>query len=152
MSSSSKCFFPFWISHHNPIHFPVLSHVPPTSLSLIWSAQQHLGIITKCEAPHCATSFILLLLHPSLVQTFSLEPCSQTSSVYTVLFLKYTICRIMLNYVFERVCEVCSEFMQLSMVSSGGLFWTMRNISNFIKVWELLDQLSEYQLLKKDSM
>jgi hypothetical protein len=40
-----------------------------------------LGMGTKYEAPHCATSSILLLLHPSLVQIFSLEPCSQTPSV-----------------------------------------------------------------------
>jgi hypothetical protein len=36
----------------------------------------------KYEAPHCATSSILLLLHPSLGQISSLESCSQTPSIY----------------------------------------------------------------------
>jgi hypothetical protein len=35
-------------------------------------------------APHCATSSILVLLHSSLVQIFSLEACSQTPSVYAL--------------------------------------------------------------------
>jgi hypothetical protein len=35
----------------------------------------------KYEAPHCATFSILLLLHPSLVQIFSLELGSQTHLV-----------------------------------------------------------------------
>jgi hypothetical protein len=39
-------------------------------------------IIINYEAPHCETSSILLLLHPSLAQIFSLEPRSQTPSVY----------------------------------------------------------------------
>jgi hypothetical protein len=36
---------------------------------------------TNYEAPHCATSPILLSLHPSLVQILSLGPCSETASV-----------------------------------------------------------------------
>jgi hypothetical protein len=39
---------------------------------------------TNYEAPHCATSSILLLLYPSLVQIFSLGPCSQTPSDYAL--------------------------------------------------------------------
>jgi hypothetical protein len=39
-------------------------------------------VSTKFEVPHCATFSILLLLNPSLGQIFSLEPCSQTPSVY----------------------------------------------------------------------
>jgi hypothetical protein len=41
-------------------------------------------MIKKYEAPHCATSSILLLLHPSQVQIFSSEPHSQTPSVYAL--------------------------------------------------------------------
>jgi hypothetical protein len=36
------------------------------------------------ESPHCAIFSILLLLHPDSVLIFSLEPCSQTPSVYTI--------------------------------------------------------------------
>jgi hypothetical protein len=37
-----------------------------------------------------ATFSILLLLHPSLVQIFSLEPCSQTPSVYALPLMRET--------------------------------------------------------------
>jgi hypothetical protein len=40
----------------------------------------NLGMSTNYEAPHCATSSILLSPHPSLVQIFLSEPCSQTPS------------------------------------------------------------------------
>jgi hypothetical protein len=43
-----------------------------------------LGMSTNYEAPHCAISSIILLLHPSFVPIFSLEPCSQTPSVYAL--------------------------------------------------------------------
>jgi hypothetical protein len=43
-----------------------------------------LRMSTKYEAPTCASFSILLLLHPSLVQIFSLEPCSQTPLVYAL--------------------------------------------------------------------
>jgi hypothetical protein len=39
---------------------------PPHSSSF-----DHLGMSTKYEAPQCATSFILLLLHPSFIQKHS---------------------------------------------------------------------------------
>jgi hypothetical protein len=42
------------------------------------------GASTKYEAPHCATSSNLLLLHSPSVQIFSLERCSQTPSVYAI--------------------------------------------------------------------
>jgi hypothetical protein len=44
----------------------------------------------KYEAPHCATFSIVLLLHPSLIQIFSLEPCSQTPSIYSLLLMRET--------------------------------------------------------------
>jgi hypothetical protein len=36
---------------------------------------------------HCAASSILLSLHPSLVQIFSLGPCSKTPSINALLLL-----------------------------------------------------------------
>jgi hypothetical protein len=40
------------------------------------------GMNTNYEAPHCATSSILPSPHPSELQIFFSEPCSQTPSVY----------------------------------------------------------------------
>jgi hypothetical protein len=39
---------------------------------------------TNYEVPHCATSSILPSPHPSKVQIFFSEPCSQTPSVYAL--------------------------------------------------------------------
>jgi hypothetical protein len=58
-----------------------LSSSTRATFSLIWQAYIW-GWVQHIKVSHGATSSILLLLHPSLVQIFSLEPCSQTPSVY----------------------------------------------------------------------
>jgi hypothetical protein len=87
---SSKLSLSFRLSNKNPLHFPLLSHAshkprPPHSLYLIYLIIS--GMSTYYEAPHCATSSILLTLHPPLVQIFSLGSCSQTPSVYACLLM-----------------------------------------------------------------
>jgi hypothetical protein len=51
---------------------------------------KYFGISTKYEAPHCATSSSLLLLHPLLVLIFSSETWSQIPSVYACPFMRET--------------------------------------------------------------
>jgi hypothetical protein len=43
-----------------------------------------MGMSTNYEVRHCTTFSILLLLHSSLAQIFSLQACSQTPSVYAL--------------------------------------------------------------------
>jgi hypothetical protein len=50
-----------------------------------------LGRSTKYETPHCATSSILPSPHPSLVQIFFSEPCSQTPSVQALPLVRHTL-------------------------------------------------------------
>jgi hypothetical protein len=70
----------------------------------------------KHEAPHCATSSILLLLHPSLVQIFSLGPCSQTPSVYAFFLRTFLTAEVFLNH---------SGFLDhVQLTHTVGLLWT----------------------------
>jgi hypothetical protein len=63
---------------------PMRATWPAHLILLTWSAQWYLGMSKNHEASYCVTSSILLLLHPSYVQTISLEPCSQTLSSLNV--------------------------------------------------------------------
>jgi hypothetical protein len=87
MPQSSEWSLSFQLSHQNLVDFSLLTHAcyMPTHLILLgFMCQIILGMRTNYEAPHCATSYILPLLHPSLVQIFPLEPCSQTPLVYAL--------------------------------------------------------------------
>jgi hypothetical protein len=78
--------------------------------------EQYLGMSIKHEAPHCATSSILLLLLPSLVQIFSLGPCSQTPSVYAFFLRTFLTAEVFLNH---------SGFLDhVQSTHTLGLLWT----------------------------
>jgi hypothetical protein len=92
MPRSSKWSLYFRLSQQNPVHFPLFS-IRATCLA--YHIMFDLVCLMIFEDKYKIWSFslwnfIILLLHPSLVQIFSLEPCSQTPSVYAFSFLRET--------------------------------------------------------------
>ena len=71
--------------HQNPVYialFPLILHVPPTSLFWILSHKQYLVLNADHETNHAAISSSTLSLHPPKAKIFCSAPYSPKPSAY----------------------------------------------------------------------
>jgi hypothetical protein len=91
---------------------------------------------TNYEVSHCATSSILPSPHPSLVQIFFSEPCSQTPTVYAVPLAWETKFHTQLPHTIEQIIVRC-QWRPVNICSSWFTYigWVQALVQYLRRVW-----------------